>query len=152
MNQRAFSLFEVVATLVLVGILGALVGMMLTSTVRRHLTETELISRNQQSEAALERIVKELRWADMDTIEVLDDGRALRWTSVHLSPASVETQTLAWSGNPGAPLTLDGRVLNDRIETFEVPDTVNLGFVEVRIRSSVAPTTIRTRVYPRSTQ
>ena len=145
MSRRGFSLIEVIAVLVLMGILAAIAGLMLTSTVQRYGLEREAAANNQKLEVALARMVKELDWADWTTVQVQDAGRTLRWTSRHPDRVGDGQQTLTWNGTAGADLLLNSRALIDRVQSFAVADTVASGYVEAELTLQDVPQTFRVR-------
>lgn len=145
MKRRGFSLVEVIAVLVLVAIMAGIVGLMLTSTVQRYTLERNAAASNQKAETATARIAKELDWANWATVEVLDGGRTLRWTSTHPDRVGAGLQTLSWSGTNGDDLTLGGSALADSVALFQVADTVASGFIEVELQLTHLPTVFRVR-------
>lgn len=143
MRRAGFTLIEVVATLVLVGIVAAIAGLMLTSSVQRYTLERTAAATNQKLEITLGRLVKELDWADWATVQVQDSGRTLRWTSRHPDRVADGLQTLTWNGTAGTDLTLGGRALIDRVASFAVADTVAAGYVEAQLQIQGLPQTFR---------
>lgn len=147
--KRGFTLFEMVAALVLLGITGALAGLMLTSTVERYNLERDAAAMNQKVENAMARIIKELTWAVPGSVIIENSGRTLRWESRHPARAGEGEQELTWSGVAGDPLLLEGAELLDRVDSFFIPDTLGAGHVDVQLQPAVHSGVKQTRVYLR---
>lgn len=147
--KRGFTLIEIVGVLVLLGITGVFAGMMLSSTVQRFTQEKEAAAMNQKTEAAMARLVKELTWANPTSLSITNAGRTISWQSRHPERIGDGTQTLSWNGTPGSDLLLQGQPLLDRVDFFEIPDTVSGGSVTIKLRNTVQSTLHSTLIYLR---
>lgn len=149
--KRGFTLFEVIAVFVLLGITGAFAGMMLSSTVKQFSLERDAAAMNQKVEVAMARIVKELTWARPDSVVVSDGDRTLRWESRHPT-RSGEEQELTWNGVSGGdlllgPIDASPQPLLNEVESFAAISSA--GYLQIQIRSGVQPTLHQTRIYLR---
>jgi len=145
--KRGFTLFELVATLTLIAVLAVFGGMMLTSSIQIFLAGREAAANNQTAEIALARIVKELTWADPETIELSSSGKTIRWRSRHPDRRSEKVQELSWDGLSGSDLLLSGKPLIDRVEIFQISKTVETDAVSIHFRTSFHPETYQTRIH-----
>lgn len=110
--SRGFTLIEIIAVLVLLGITGAMSGLMLSHTVRLNQTLKEAALRQQQVDAALLRLSREWRWAAPDSLEFNPDAATLlRWNSTHPERTGAGQQTLSWDPADGGSVLLNGTPL-----------------------------------------
>lgn len=147
--RSGFSLIEVIAVLVLLGILALTVGLMVGPVVQRYTLERDAIAAQGALQVAAARMAKELSWAQSATVAVSDGGRTLSWQSAHPQRAGDGLQVLSWNGTAGAELTLNGAPLLQQVVDFNAD--IAGGMVRLRMAGApVANTPIRLGIRLRS--
>ncbi|MCC5833530.1 MAG: type II secretion system protein [Opitutales bacterium] len=147
--KRGFTLIEVIASLVLLGIVSAIVGLMLGTSVQRYGLERNAAADNQKADIALSRIVKELTSANWSSIQITDEDRRIEWVSIHPGRIASGVNSLSWQGEPGGDLRLNGYTLIDRVRFFAVSETTTSDSIEVKLQTGTTMNTLHTRIYPR---
>lgn len=138
MKRDGFSLLEVIAVLVLTGLVGLMAGLMIVPLVQRYALEREAAAGHQKAEVALARLAKELTWADPASVSIDGDGQGFRWQSRHPQPSSSSPQQVRWSGLAGEDLALDGVALVDNVAAFGVSAGDGTIRVTLRLAETVA--------------
>jgi prepilin-type N-terminal cleavage/methylation domain-containing protein len=152
-NRHGFTLIEIIAVLLLLGILAASVMISLAPMVQglaQVQTNTETA---QKARLAMARISRELT-----TITNISAAGALSMTYQFLVPAGLTTyatwhHTLAWSGVPGQPVTLQGVPLVDQVHHFALslsPGPPLAIDVELALDNRYGIDTFISRVIPRN--
>lgn len=134
-HQPGFTLFEIVAVLVVIGLGLAFGAMMFTSITNNNFASKDAVEDGQKVQAAMNRLVKELTYAGRETV-VVTGNRSIQWTSQHPERLG-EVSSASWNGNPGSGLTLNGTPLLDRVELFLVSSTADS--ITVTLSSSGSP-------------
>lgn len=133
--KKAFTLIEIIASLALLGILSAIIGLMLSSTIQRYGLERQGAADNQKLHNAVARITKEFSFADWSSVSIDNNGRSVSWLSLHPERVSMVPNSLDWPG-PGNPeLLLNGTPLIDRVEAFSITGSVSAGSLEFSLRT-----------------
>jgi prepilin-type N-terminal cleavage/methylation domain-containing protein len=159
-NQKGFTLFEMIAVLILVGIIGAFVGLFLFTGVSGFITSKNASETALKAQIALDRISAELRHIDslpsnpvQDTqIEYKSRSRSLPGTR-KISYNSVNGEIL---------LTVNGstNVLIDSIQTFYLRWTARdldasgdskneIGEIKIEFATKEIGTLFSVEIYPR---
>ena len=148
-NRAGFTLIEVVAVLVLTGIVLAFTAMLLVTPTKLFISNRDAVEDSQKIQVAMNRLVKELTFADAGTV-VVTDGRTVQWTSSHPDRFG-EAETATWNGTSGSNLTLQGAALLDNVSVFTVSSTADTITITLRSTRSegVSHSTI---VHPRYDQ
>ncbi|MFT6239102.1 MAG: prepilin-type N-terminal cleavage/methylation domain-containing protein [Akkermansiaceae bacterium] len=148
-NRAGFTLIEVVAALVLTGIVLAFTAMLLVTSTKIFISSKDAAEDSQKIQVAMNRLVKELTFASAGTV-VVTDGRTIQWTSSHPDRVG-EAETATWDGTSGSNLTLQGAALLDNVSLFTVSSTADTITITLRSTRSegVSNTTI---IHPRYDQ
>lgn len=121
--RSGFTLLEVVAVLALLSIALVFGSMLFVTTTGNYVATKDAVVDGQKIQVAMNRLVKEFTYADEGTI-VITNGRTVQWTCAHPDRAG-ETGIVTWDGRPGSNLTLNGQVLLDQVNSFEVSSTTD---------------------------
>lgn len=135
--KRGFTLIEILAVLVLTGIIGVFAGHLVSVTIGNYFTGIESASRSQQRAVAQQRIIREINWARADSLS-RPDASTLRWTSSHPDRSAEGQQSLS---HADATLLLNSDPLLGDVSTFSI--TLGDGYVDITID------TWNGRIYPR---
>jgi len=117
--KRGFSLIEILAVLILVGIGGVFVGYLVSTSTRGYLLGREAAILSQQNTNAHQRLIKEINWAGAASLSS-SGSTSLIWTSSHPDRVGEGSQSLQWSSTNGGQLTLNGAILLSPVAAFEV--------------------------------
>ncbi len=113
--KKGFTLIEVIAVLLLVGILVLASTIALLPMVEGFMQASRNVDAAQKSHLAMSRIVREIT-----TITNVVAGSRNTLTYDFLDPSGASLRrTLTWSGDAGAPLTLNGVPISDDVAGFE---------------------------------
>ncbi|MDZ7642142.1 MAG: type II secretion system protein [Desulfurivibrio sp.] len=115
-SQQGFTLIEVIASMVLLGIMLAIAGMGIVSGVRGYLLAQENAVITQKAQLALGRLSRELREC-FDCVNSDEVAGAITSPYTYAIPDH-ENQQLAWGG--GDTITLNGDPLVDQVAAFEL--------------------------------
>lgn len=151
MNRRArnvgFTLMEVVAVLVLTALALVFTAMLLVTSTEVFISSRNATEDSQKVQVAMNRLVKELTFASLGTVAILD-GQTVQWTSSHPERSGAGAQLATWDGTPGSDLLLQGTPLMDDVGHFAVSSTADS--VTITLRSVRSPgVTHTTIVHPR---
>lgn len=143
-SRKGFTLIEIIATLVLLGITAVFAGMLLTTAVGIFIQNKEGAEDSQKVQVAMNRLIKELTWVEEGTLSI-PDSNTVRWVSSHPAPSRETQQTLQ---RDGAELNLNGSPLMDGLATFNATsDGVS---VTLSLSTTRAPGSLQTvTIYPR---
>lgn len=132
---KRFSLVELIATLVIVGILTAGASVAIVSLLQGFSQASDHAETAQNAQLALARMVKEFTFIS-DTPVIAIGGRSITYTSSYpgLAPA---TRTISWSGTAGDPLLLDADTLTGGVQSLALtsPDS---GLINISLSLSAA--------------
>jgi len=148
-NRAGFTLIEVIAVLALSGIALVFTAMLLVTSTKVFISNKGAAEDSQKIQVAMNRLVKELTFADAGTVGVTD-GRTVQWTSSHPDRLG-EAETATWNGTSGSSLTLQGAALLDNVSVFAVSSTADTITITLRSTRSdgVSNTTM---IHPRYDQ
>ena len=114
--KKGFSLIELVAVLLLIGVLLLSATVSLVPLADAFLQTRTHADTAQKARLALARLTREFI-----TITNVAAGSSSSITYDFLDPAGASHRhTLSWSGTPGDPLLLEGVALSDDIASFEL--------------------------------
>jgi len=116
LSKKGFTLIEVIATLVLVSILTAMVGLGIYNVFQGFVTVKSNVAMAQKGQLAVLRIMEEL--GNLDSISS-GSANAVTFQSYSYSTGTLAGHTLSWGG-AGAPLTFDGDTLIDNVSGFTI--------------------------------
>ena len=112
LHEKGFTLIEVIVCLVLIGIMAAIAGMGLVKISEGYVFAKQNAETVQKAQVAIARIVKEL-------------GASTAISSISTtSPVSIAftrsgvTNTIAFSGTAGSPVTINGATLINNVTAF----------------------------------
>jgi prepilin-type N-terminal cleavage/methylation domain-containing protein len=164
-GEKGFTLIEVIATLVLVGITAAFAGMWIVSVVNGYLFAKTNASTVQKAQLAMTRLAKEFTAID-SIIPGSTTGIQITYTRPDPPPLTTSTQyTVSRTGSDPGPYTiqLGGNTLIDRVSQFDLTYCDNAGsgcsttwsstskIINISLTLSDAPNTPFTqRVTPRN--
>ncbi len=117
LNQKGFSLVELIAALILMGFVGAIAGMGIVQIMDGFMflqSNTETV---QKGQIAMSRIVKEFQEIRYIPDTPSPTGIFIRYSRSPVNPADL--RTLAYSSDAGT-LTLDGEILVDNVHQFSL--------------------------------
>ena len=133
-----FSLVEMIAVLVLIGIVGATVGTGTFYVAQGFVASSRNAATAQQAQAAMTRMVRELTTVKHNPagpmIEVLSD-QSITFTSARTGG----WHAFSWSGTQGDPLLLGGDTLVDGVADFYVSYDEPSNQLEIRLTLTAAP-------------
>lgn len=143
-----FTLVEMIAALVLIGLGAAVAATAFASLSHGFVRAQSSVELGQKAQLAVTRMTKEFTFVKHDAsgpIIAVTGNRSVTYTSRRDDAA----HTLAWSGVTGAPLTLDGATLAGGVASFQVTyDTVNRA-IDLQLTLSAAQAiTHRLVLYP----
>lgn len=142
--RRGFTLIELIAVLVLLGLVGGIAGLFVGPIVQRYPIERAAAVANEQAGIAMQRISKELFWAQQGSIAIADGDRTLRWQSRHPERGGDGEQELTWSGVSGDTLLLNGNDLADAVAEFSATEIG--GRIQITLRLSDSPAVMTTAI------
>ena len=157
--KRGFSLIELVAVLLLVGVLATAATVSLLPVAEGLMQVRLNATTMQKSRLAYARLTRELT-----TITNVAAGGVHSLQYVFLDPARTpHARTLTWGGNSGDPLLLNGVPLTDDVADFQLhyyhlPDdgsystiwSTNSRIIEVILQSQGTGDLLATRLVPRN--
>lgn len=109
-QRKGFSFLEIVAVLVIIGIVSAVAGLGLTGATQAYLSGRNHVENAQKAQLVMNRIVKEFFYP-VNTPVITDGGNTLtfsRGTGV----------AIQWDGNSGGNLTLNGQLFCAGVQAF----------------------------------
>jgi len=107
-HQSGFTLLEIIAALILVGIIGATLGIGITQIINGFIFSKKNAETARKAQLAITRLVKELKEADISSSSAA--------TSIIFSDNS---KTITWSG-AGNPLKINSDILADNVSDFKL--------------------------------
>ena len=110
-NNRGFTLIEVIVSLVLVGIIGAIVGMLLVQISKGFVFSKKTAATAQKGQITISRLVKEF-----STITSISSGTA---TSITFTRDPGVTHTISWAG-ANNPLLIATDIVTDNVNSFNL--------------------------------
>jgi len=110
-NQKGFTLLEIIAALILVGIIGATLGMGITQIINGFVFSKKNAETARKAQLAMIRLVKELKSAN-----ILNTPSPPAAASITFSGDAI--YTVSWSA--GNPLTMNSDTLTDNVNKFEL--------------------------------
>ncbi len=110
-NNRGFTLIEVIASLVLVGIIGAIAGMLLVQISKGFVFSKKTATTAQKGQITISRLVKEF-----SAITSISSGTA---TSITFTRDPGVTHTISWAG-ANNPLLISTDILTDNVNSFNL--------------------------------
>lgn len=114
LNQKGFTLIEIVISLVLVGVVAAVVGMSSYHMVKSFLFSGKNVDTLLKGQIAIARITKELN--NVKKVYVADtNDKQIKFTSYR----DTVDHTLSWAGS-GTNLLLNGTILTDKVSVFRL--------------------------------
>lgn len=128
MDEKGFTLIEMIAVIVLMGITAALAGMWIVSVANAYLYSKLNMDTTQKAQLAMTRVTKELT-----AIKTVNAGAAAQLTYtrsnydyVNMMDPGDLTQTLKYDA-AGGTLTINGNILTDNVSNFTMSycDEVN---------------------------
>ena len=115
-NPAGFTLVEVIASLMIMGILAALLGMGIGQVVQGYMASRENADIALKGQVALARIMKELR--SLDSVTAANQRSITYSYNRDGDGVLVVGRSLVWSGTDGTDLMLDGNVLTNDVNNF----------------------------------
>lgn len=114
-NQKGFTLVEIIVSLILVGVIAAVAGMALVPFLDRYFVAKDMADVTQKAQIALARMSKEFT-----VITAVSSGNntSVSFTSQHSGGA--ENHTISWAGSAGNPVLLDSDTLTDDVNNFQL--------------------------------
>ena len=110
-NNRGFTLIEVIVSLVLVGIIGAIAGMLLVQISKGFVFSKKTAATAQKGQITISRLVKEF-----STITSISSGTA---TSITFTRDPGVTHTISWAG-ANNPLLIATDIVTDNVNSFNL--------------------------------
>ncbi|MDP2644186.1 MAG: type II secretion system protein [Desulfobacterales bacterium] len=114
-SQDGFTLIEVIVSLIIVGILAALVSFGFSILAKGYIFAKKNAETTQKGQVALTRLTKEL-----NMIKTVSSGSATAITFTSYKSGSEVSATLSWSGTANAPLYLGADILIDNVNSFDL--------------------------------
>jgi prepilin-type N-terminal cleavage/methylation domain-containing protein len=158
---KGFSLIELVAVLLLVGVLATAATVSLVPVAEGLLQVRQNATAMRKCRLAFARLSRELTTITTNAVPV-GSMHSLQYV-FYDSAKTLHARTLSWSGTPGDPLTLDGVALTDdvadfRLRYYDRPDdavfattwSANSRIIEVMLQSRVTGDLLAARLVPRN--
>ncbi|TFH15358.1 MAG: type II secretion system protein [Lentisphaerales bacterium] len=161
-SKDGATLVELIVTLVIIAVIGALAAGMFVTTVRSFMQTREQAHAAEKAQLAMNRVLRELL---MVTNMVSGTSQAVVFDTLNSAGYPVN-HTIAWSGTQSDPLLVDANTLTDDVNLFrldyirfdpagaEIVDTAwstNCRAVDVVLHlGGTGPTRYTGRVYPRN--
>lgn len=121
-KKSGFSLIEVIAVLVISGVLVLVGSMGMTSAVKSYLSEKKTVDTVARGQFAIMRITKEFK-----SLSTVASGQGMSTSIVYdiYRNGMIETHKLSWGGTLGDPLLYDdfsgnGKVVVDQVKNFSL--------------------------------
>ena len=113
---NGFTLIEMIASIVIIGILAALVSIGLASIFEGYFFTKKNSDTAMRAQIALTRLMKEF-----STIDAVSSGTKTSITySYNKNGTSISNRTVSWSGTTNDPLLLGGNTLAENVSDFEL--------------------------------
>ena len=110
-NNSGFTLIEVIVSLVLVGIIGAIAGMLLVQISKGFVFSKKTAATAQKGQITISRLVKEF-----SAITSISSGTA---TSITFTRDPGVTHTISWAG-ANNPLLIAADIVTDNVNSFNL--------------------------------
>jgi len=115
-GKYGFTLIEVIAALVIIGILATIMSVGVGKIFQGYLLTKDNSETTMRAQLAVSRIMKELT-----SIDGVSSGSKTSITySYTRNGVSIPNRTLSWAGSANAPLLLGGSILTQDIDDFEL--------------------------------
>ena len=114
LNEKGFTLIEIIISLMLVGIIAVFAGMGIVSVAKGFLFTKTNAETVQKGQAAFTRLVKEFT-----VISSVTSGTSTSISFTSYKSALSEAHSVSWAG-AGTDLLLDGDILTDNVSAFEL--------------------------------
>jgi len=152
-NTHGFTLIEIIATLVISGVVMAIAGMGMSIVLDGYFFASDTSKTATNVQAVLSRLEKEFT--------VIQNVNSATSTSIDFdgcrtdgaTGTTTENHILSWSGTAGDPLLLDGNRLLNNVTSFSLTFDAALKIIEVSVTINVAQgidSTFSTRIRPRN--
>ncbi len=118
MRRHPFTLAEVIAVLVIMGIVGAVASFSFGAGARGFVLGQTRLDLSQKAQVAMQRLILELRFVEFDPdagemiLAIGEDGESIAFTTRR----DGSNQQIAFTGSE---LHLNGKVLMDRVNAFQ---------------------------------
>ncbi|MDB4319243.1 prepilin-type N-terminal cleavage/methylation domain-containing protein [bacterium] len=139
-NRAGFTLIELIATLVLSGIVLVFAGMLMETSTNIFINGKEAAEDSQKVQIAMNRLVKELTYAGADTLVISDNGQTIQWISRHPDRLNI-AGSATWNGTVGSDLDFitsgfQGSALLDNVSLFTVSSAADAVTITMKTRDS----------------
>ena len=115
-NQYGFTLIEVIASLVIIGILAMMTSVGISKIFEGYLFTKDNAKTTMRAQVVLTRLMKEF-----SSIDAVDSSSKTSLTySYTKNGVSIPNRTLSWSGTAGDPLMLGVNTLTEDVNDFEL--------------------------------
>lgn len=139
--RRGFSLIELIASLTLLGVIGVMASLALVPVLQTYQLREQTTRQTQRSQLTMNRLIKELTWADPATI-TLGSG-IVSWSSAHPGRNAATTHSAQLVGQQ---LRLDGHLLLEPVESFQAVAVAGTTMIDLTLTTSRGA--LATRVMP----
>lgn len=126
MRRHPFTLAEVIAVLVIMGIVGAVASFSFGAGARGFILGQTRLDLSQKAQVAMQRLILELRFVDFDPdsgallLAIAEDGQSIAFTTRR----DGTSQQIAFTGSE---LRLNGKVLMNRVNAFQATHSTATG-------------------------
>lgn len=115
-KSDGFTLVEIIASLVIIGILALMTGVGISNIYKGYLYTKDNASTSLRAQVALTRLMKEL-----GSVESITNGSKTSLTYAYIKNGTlVSNRTVSWAGSASDPLMLGGNILARDINDFEL--------------------------------
>jgi len=114
-DESGFTLIELIVSLVMVGVITVVAGMAMVPFMEGYITTRTNAEITRKVQIAMTRMIKEFT-----VVSSVSSGTGTSITFSAEHAGGTRTCTLSWAGSAGDPLMLDGDILTDGVESFQL--------------------------------
>jgi prepilin-type N-terminal cleavage/methylation domain-containing protein len=116
LGNKGFTLIEIIASLVLLSIITAVVGLGIYKIFEGFISVKKNAAAAQKAQVAMVRLVNEFTGIAV----ISGNATSLNYKSYSYLDGTLKSHTVTWEGTSGSPLLLDGVTLIDNVSSFNV--------------------------------
>lgn len=114
-GARGFTLVEVIASLVILGIIALMAGLGIVQVTKQYVFAQKAGETAQVAQVAIARMVKEI-----SMLQSCTSSSPTSPTSINYDIPTLPGRSISWSGVSGAPILVNGQRLIENIQSFSL--------------------------------